>query len=330
MFLHGFMSFAAICAIIACLLIMGSFVLIMMNLQHMITDLEQESEILVYIDEDLTTAEAKSVGSNINMITNVDESIFVSREQALEDYIAQQDDPSIFEGVEADTLRDRFRVSLRDISQTERTVAEIEQIDGVAKVSAHYEISNGFTTMQSILNVASAAIILILFVVSLFIIANTVKLAPVSYTHLDVYKRQVQHCFGQSLGSIRASVRLGQCESADLMTGGQHGQILSLLLSRAMCHDRLAAQTVVSRHNVTGGSTVLRQFFDCDGALQWGTTSTAVFLRDSHAHDTQIKQLFNGFSRVFGVAVSISCDRLNFLFSEVGHHLLEKLLLFRQ
>lgn len=103
MFLHGFMSFAAICAIIACLLIMGSFVLIMMNLQHMITDLEQESEILVYIDEDLTTAEAKSVGSNINMITNVDESIFVSREQALEDYIAQQDDPSIFEGVEADT-----------------------------------------------------------------------------------------------------------------------------------------------------------------------------------------------------------------------------------
>ncbi len=42
MFLHGFMSFAAICAIIACLLIMGSFVLIMMNLQHMITDLEQD------------------------------------------------------------------------------------------------------------------------------------------------------------------------------------------------------------------------------------------------------------------------------------------------
>ena len=171
----------------------------MMNLQHMITDLEQESEILVYIDEDLTTAEAKSVGSNINMITNVDESIFVSREQALEDYIAQQDDPSIFEGVEADTLRDRFRVSLRDISQTERTVAEIEQIDGVAKVSAHYEISNGFTTMQSILNVASAAIILILFVVSLFIIANTVKLA--------LYDRKEEIAIMKMVGATNRFIR---------------------------------------------------------------------------------------------------------------------------
>lgn len=199
MFLHGFMSFAAICAIIACLLIMGSFVLIMMNLQHMITNLEQESEILVYIDEDLTTAEAKSVGSNINMITNVDESIFVSREQALEDYIAQQDDPSIFEGVEPDTLRDRFRVSLRDISQTEQTVAEIEQIDGVAKVSAHYEISNGFTTMQSILNVASAAIILVLFVVSLFIIANTVKLA--------LYDRKEEIAIMKMVGATNRFIR---------------------------------------------------------------------------------------------------------------------------
>lgn len=199
MFLHGFMSFAAICAIIACLLIMGSFVLIMINLQHMITDLEQESEILVYIDEDLTTAEAKSVGSNINMITNVEESIFVSREQALENYIAQQDDPSIFEGVEADTLRDRFRVSLRDISQTQQTVAEIEQIDGVAKVSAHYEISNGFTTMQSILNVASAAIILILFVVSLFIIANTVKLA--------LYDRKEEIAIMKMVGATNRFIR---------------------------------------------------------------------------------------------------------------------------
>ena len=129
----------------------------------------------------------------------MDESIFVSREQALEDYIAQQEDPSIFEGVEADTLRDRFRVSLRDISQTEQTVAEIEQIDGVAKVSAHYEISNGFTTLQSILNVASAAIILVLFVVSLFIISNTVKLA--------LYDRKEEIAIMKMVGATNRFIR---------------------------------------------------------------------------------------------------------------------------
>lgn len=199
MFLHGFMSFAAICAIIACLLIMGSFVLIMMNLHDMIVDLEQESEILVYIDEDLTTAEAKSVGSSINMISNVENAVFVSREQALEDYIAQQDNPEIFEGLEADTLRDRYRVTLQDITQTQQTVAEIEQIDGVADVSAHYEISNGFTTMQSILNVASTAIILVLFVVSLFIISNTVKLA--------LYDRKEEIAIMKMVGATNRFIR---------------------------------------------------------------------------------------------------------------------------
>ena len=50
-FLHGFMSFAAICVTVACLIIMGTFSLILYNLHVMILDLEQENEILVYIDE---------------------------------------------------------------------------------------------------------------------------------------------------------------------------------------------------------------------------------------------------------------------------------------
>ena len=49
-FLHGFMSFAAICVTVACLIIMGTFSLILYNLHAMILDLEQENEILVYIE----------------------------------------------------------------------------------------------------------------------------------------------------------------------------------------------------------------------------------------------------------------------------------------
>jgi cell division transport system permease protein len=199
MFLHGFMSFAAICVIVACLIIMGSFCLILVNLNHMINELEQDNEILVYIDEDLSEAEAKSVGSQINMITNVLESDFVSREQALEEYIAEQDDPSLFSGVDSSTLRNRFRVTLVDITQMETTVSDIEQIQGVAKVSAHYEISRGFLTLQNILNLASAGIILVLLIVSLFIIANTVKLA--------LYDRQEEIGIMKMVGATNGFVR---------------------------------------------------------------------------------------------------------------------------
>ena len=48
-FTHGFMSFAAVCMIVACLLIMGSFSLLAVNLDHMLGDLEAENEFLAYI-----------------------------------------------------------------------------------------------------------------------------------------------------------------------------------------------------------------------------------------------------------------------------------------
>lgn len=176
-FLHGFMSFAAVCVTVACLIIMGSFSLILHNLNLMVRDLEKENEILVYIDDGYSEAEAKSVGSKINMISNVYKATFVSREQALDAFIEEQGDDSQFQGIDAKTLRDRFVVTLVDNSLMEQTVHDIEAVDGVAKVTAHYEISQGFQTIQRVLRIASTAIILVLLVVSLFIISNTVKLA---------------------------------------------------------------------------------------------------------------------------------------------------------
>ena len=59
-FTHGFMSFAAVCMIVACLLIMGSFSLLAVNLDHMLGDLEAENEFLAYIDETYTDEEARA------------------------------------------------------------------------------------------------------------------------------------------------------------------------------------------------------------------------------------------------------------------------------
>ena len=176
-FRHGFMSFAAICVTVACLIIMGSFSLILYNLNMMVHELEQENEILVYVDENLTEAEAKSVGSKINMIENVNQSKFVSREQALENFVEKQDDDSVFSGIDATTLRHRFVVTLVDNAQMERTVETIRTIEGVADISAPYELEEGFRSIERVLQIITIAIIAILLVVSLFIISNTIKLA---------------------------------------------------------------------------------------------------------------------------------------------------------
>ncbi len=70
-FLHGFMSFAAVCVTVACLVIVGSFSILAYNLDIMVEELNQTSEILVYIDSELPDAEARSIGTKINLLDNV-------------------------------------------------------------------------------------------------------------------------------------------------------------------------------------------------------------------------------------------------------------------
>ena len=81
-------------------------------------------------------AKAKSVGSQINLISNVREAKFVSRQQALDEFIDTQNDAALFDGIEADTLRDRFVVTLEDNSLITQTKEMLKQIDGVDEATA--------------------------------------------------------------------------------------------------------------------------------------------------------------------------------------------------
>ena len=176
-FLHGFMSFAAVCVTIACLVIVGSFSILAYNLDVMVEELNQTSEILVYVDSDLPDAEARSIGTQINLLDNVLKSTFVSREEALEDFIADHDGDSAFSGVQASDLRHRYVVTLEDNLLMKQTDEQLKALPGVAKTNAAYELAEGFTTIQSVLHIVSYAVIAVLLVVSLLIISNTVKLA---------------------------------------------------------------------------------------------------------------------------------------------------------
>ena len=199
LFVHGFRSFATVCVIVACLIIMGSFCLISFNLRVMVDELQHDNKILVYIDDTYTEAEAKSVGSQINMIANVSDAVFVSRQQALDNYIASQNNPDLFAGLNAETMRDRFEVSLVDYSLMHQTVEEIKSVPGVGGVGAEYEITEGFQTVQNVLNVASFGIIIVLFVVSLFIISNTVK--------LSLYDRKEEIAIMRMVGATNGFIR---------------------------------------------------------------------------------------------------------------------------
>lgn len=176
MFKHGFMSFAAICITVACLVIINSFTLISYNLDLTVGEVQKELRIVVCIDENYTEAESKSVGSDINLLPNVANAEFVSRQQALDDFIGDSD-ASLFEGLEADAMRDQFIVTLVDNAQVAETKEALENINGVSDVYADIEVGNALATIRTVLYVASIAIAAVLLIVSLIIISNTIRLA---------------------------------------------------------------------------------------------------------------------------------------------------------
>ena len=199
-FVHGFMSFAAVCVTVACLLIVGMFAGVMHNVNIMVADLNQTNEVLVYIDETLPESEARSVGTEINMVSNVLRAEFVTREQALEEFIQKHDGDAAFNGLNAQTLRHRYVIVLEDNGLMRETVETLRQISGVAEVVAYYEVAEGFAMIQDVLSVAFVVVLAVLLVVSLLIISNTVKIA--------MYGRKEEIAIMRMVGATNSFIRL--------------------------------------------------------------------------------------------------------------------------
>ncbi|WP_308857343.1 permease-like cell division protein FtsX [uncultured Oscillibacter sp.] len=176
MFSHGFMSFAAVGITVACLLIMGTFTLVAVNANELLRTLEQENEILAYVDESYSETEAKALKRTLEAIPNVASATFISKEEAMESFTEQYPDEALFQDLDPEILRDRFAIKVVDLQQQSATVEKVKAVEGITKVNAYEEIAGGFITVRNVATVVCVALIAILFVVSVFIISNTIKL----------------------------------------------------------------------------------------------------------------------------------------------------------
>ena len=176
MFTHGFMSFAAIGITIACLIIMGTFSLVALNAQNLLDELESENEILAYVDDSLTREEALGIEKELEQIPNVSDATFVSRETAMKAFQEKYADDPLFADLDEDTLRHRYVIRTIDIEQTRATKEAVENTAGIAKVNAYEAVADGFVAIRNIAGIVCIALITILFLVSMFIISNTIKL----------------------------------------------------------------------------------------------------------------------------------------------------------
>ena len=176
MFSHGFMSFAAIGITVACLVIMGTFTLVAVNADANLKELEQANEILAFVDDSYDDQQARALEATLEAIPNVASATFITKEEALESFTAEYPEEALFQNLDPEILRDRYAIRVVELEIQGSTVTAIENTEGIARVNAYEEVAGGFIAIRNIATVVCVALIAILFVVSVFIISNTIKL----------------------------------------------------------------------------------------------------------------------------------------------------------
>ena len=93
-----------------------------------------EREVLVFISEDLSDAEARAISAQFNNIPGVISAEFVSREQVLDDFLEHYEDKSAFEGIDATVLRHRYIITV-SWSEWPAVRQQLEQISGIEDIA---------------------------------------------------------------------------------------------------------------------------------------------------------------------------------------------------
>ena len=174
-------SIASIATMSACIFLFGLFYSIVMNFNYIVDKAEQGVAITVFFNEDATQEQKDKIGEDLKKEDGVLEVNYISAEEAWnkfqDDYFG--DSKEAAEGFKNDNPlanSDNYEVYMSDVSKQKQVVSYAEKLDGVRKVNKSDTVAKTLTSVNKLVGIFSAAIILILLAVSIFLISNTVTM----------------------------------------------------------------------------------------------------------------------------------------------------------
>lgn len=196
------MSLASIGVLVSCMLLIGAAALLAVNVSSVVDELEDQSEAIVYLDDNTTEDDQARIRKAIIATGKIATVEFVPKGEALSQMMsAMGDEGLLFEAYKEDNnLPDSYRITFDDVSDLESTVAAIENIDGVLSVSAMTEVANVITGLKKMAYVGGIIIIGLLIAVSLMIVGNTIK--------ITVFSRRREVNIMKYVGATNGFIRL--------------------------------------------------------------------------------------------------------------------------
>lgn len=176
---NGLMSIASLFTIACCLIILGVFAILSLNVNSITDQIKDQCEVQLYINAGTAAERVEAIGSEIRAVDNVKEATLFTKEETLA--YAKND---MFEGKEElldgfdedNPFSDSYKIILTDIEKTDETVDALSQIRDVEKVVNKQDVVNIVLSVSDLMKKFSIAVMIVLLIVAIVIISNTVKL----------------------------------------------------------------------------------------------------------------------------------------------------------
>ena len=174
-------SLASVGTMAACVFLFCILYSVVVNVQHMVREMEDTVGVTVFFDEGLSDEEIQAIGDVIGARSEVAQMRFISAEEAWESYKEEYfaGMPELAEGFEDDNPLANsasYELYLNDIEDQQEFVEYLESIDGVRQVNYSEIAAQGLSAVNNVVGYVSMGLILILLAVAVFLISNTIAI----------------------------------------------------------------------------------------------------------------------------------------------------------
>lgn len=169
---------ASLMIMCATMIIFGIFLILTENINHFVAEVESAQGIQVFINNDATQEQIEEVEEKLRALDGVSTTEYVSKEDALtqmknrfgdkKDLLAGYEENNIFPA--------SYVVTLTDLSKSKEVQEQILTFDNIKKITSKDETVTTLINLANGIKIVTGVILILLVIISIFIIANTIKL----------------------------------------------------------------------------------------------------------------------------------------------------------
>ncbi|NLL63818.1 MAG: ABC transporter permease [Ruminococcaceae bacterium] len=194
------MSMASIAVLTSCLVLIGCAVMIFININAMLENIEDQNVIMVYLEDNLTKEQVNKVYQDIKMIPTVEEATFVDKETAYAKQLKEMGEQAkLLEGLEKNPLPNAYKVTLASLDNYDNVLKLLKSVNNTIGVRGNSNLAGQVRDIRAGVTYISLGIIVMLLAVSLFIIANTVR--------VTMYNRRLEISIMKAVGATNWFIR---------------------------------------------------------------------------------------------------------------------------